>query len=250
MDLSCFNTQDGAIELGAISNAVAPYQVQLTSQPGDSVVGYSNLPAGNYELLVTDYYGCTFRQILTVNAPPPYIVDVGPDLSIALGDLVQVNAQVNGPFQSLAWNHPEQIMCEGDDCLRPLWYPLESDTFTLTAVFADDCIASDTLIIEVRKERRVYFPNAFSPNDDGVNDRFTVYGQQPNVQSIQRLTVFDRWGGLIYDATDLSPNDLSTGWDGKVKGKPADAGVYVYMAEVLFLDGLVEVYSGSVSLLR
>ncbi|GJM33696.1 MAG: hypothetical protein DHS20C18_26970 [Saprospiraceae bacterium] len=249
MDLSCFNTQDGAIELVTVFNGFSPLDIHLASLPTDSMVAFLNLPAGNYRLSITDRYGCSYQEILTVNTPPPFVVDVGPDLTVSLGDLVQLHAFVTTPYQSLSWNQLVDPLCV-NDCLNPSWYPIESDTFSLTAVFGDSCITSDTLFIEVLKDRRVYFPNAFSPNDDGVNDRFMVYGHVPNVQAVNRLTIFNRWGGLVFDGTDLNPNDQSTGWDGTFLGKPAERGVYAYMAEVLFLDGQVARYSGSVSLLK
>jgi len=63
------------------------------------------------------------------------------------------------------------------------------------------------------------------------------------------LLIVDRWGGLLFQGGDFLPNDLSSGWDGRSKGKRLPAGVYGYLAKIRFLDGEVEVYSGEVVLL-
>jgi gliding motility-associated-like protein len=94
-----------------------------------------------------------------------------------------------------------------------------------------------------------YAPNAFSPNGDGINDRFTVFGGS-DLEQIRSLQVFDRWGGLVYQQESLQPNDQDMAWDGKTKGLLAGEGVYVYSAEIVMNDGKFRTLSGKVSLLR
>lgn len=87
---------------------------------------------------------------------------------------------------------------------------------------------------------QVFQPSAFSPNDDGVNDRFTIVGGEDLVE-VRELRVFDRWG-----------NFLSTGkdWDGRNNNEPLPPGLYVYTAEILMDDGKERVLTGSVMLMR
>lgn len=68
----------------------------------------------------------------------------------------------------------------------------------------------------------VYVPNAFTPNNDGINDVFkiSIIGET----SITQLKIFNRWGQLVYD----DPN-LSHQWNGKLKGIDLPAGVYVWV---------------------
>ena len=96
---------------------------------------------------------------------------------------------------------------------------------------------------------QVYFPNAFSPNGDGFNDHFTVFGRE-DLEGIVSLQVFDRWGGLLFSGKDLPPNDESSGWDGKFNGRPAPAGVYVYSVVLRMDDGVERRRSGAVLLVR
>jgi gliding motility-associated-like protein len=111
------------------------------------------------------------------------------------------------------------------------------------------CIATDSVRIAVIKNRPVYIPNAFSPNNDGPNDLFTVYAG-PAVESVQSLRVFDRWGNLVFERGEFAPNDESMGWDGRFDGRLMNGGVFVYFAEVRFIDGLVVNFKGDVTLVR
>ena len=67
---------------------------------------------------------------------------------------------------------------------------------------------------------------------------------------IKQLLIFDRWGELVFENTDFHPNDSHQGWDGFFRGKAMANGVYVYMAEIEFINGEIEVYSGDFVLLK
>ena len=96
---------------------------------------------------------------------------------------------------------------------------------------------------------KVYIPNAFTPNGDGINDIYTIMGSQ-DLLSINNFRVFNRWGRLIYQADELPPNNPLEGWDGRQKGQNAPEGVYVFTAELLYDDGESRLTTGSFSLLR
>ena len=70
-----------------------------------------------------------------------------------------------------------------------------------------------------------YVPNAFSPDGDGLNDVFKVTCNSENISSF-RMYIYNRWGALVFES-----KEISLGWDGEYKGKPASQGVYVYKIE-------------------
>ena len=82
-----------------------------------------------------------------------------------------------------------------------------------------------------------------------MNRRSRLYADN-NVAQINQFSVFNRWGGLVFDADDFAPNNESTGWDGKLKGVGVPPGVYVWIAEVEFIDGKKIVFEGNVNLMR
>jgi|GEM_PF-2821125 len=87
----------------------------------------------------------------------------------------------------------------------------------------------------------LFIPNAFTPNNDGRNDRFTVYGNY--IRSV-KLMIFNQWGEKIFEGNDIQ------GWDGTSKGVQQPVGVYVYVAEVVFQDGRRYNKKGAVNLVR
>ena len=105
-----------------------------------------------------------------------------------------------------------------------------------------NCIQADTVVLETCEGFFYYIPNAFSPNNDGNNDFFTVIGE--NIRSYN-LTIYNFWGERIF-------NDYNetVSWDGTYKQKPCQQGVYFYLIEITGYNGNTKYLSGSVSLLR
>jgi gliding motility-associated-like protein len=111
------------------------------------------------------------------------------------------------------------------------------------------CDSLRILNLVILKESPFFAPNVFSPNRDGINDRFTLYGDS-FLQRIEMLTIYDRWGNKLADYTDLPPNDTSYGWDGRHKEQDMDPAVFIFTARVRLLSGETRDVSGEVLLLR
>ncbi|MCA6364357.1 MAG: gliding motility-associated C-terminal domain-containing protein [Bacteroidetes bacterium] len=91
-------------------------------------------------------------------------------------------------------------------------------------VTAGVCVIADTVeITGIAGEGSLYIPNTFTPNGDGNNDRFTAYGE--GITDF-RLLIFDRWGLLLYETTDIV-----NGWNGTYKGNTVQIDTYVYQIE-------------------
>lgn len=89
---------------------------------------------------------------------------------------------------------------------------------------------------------QIYFPNSFTPNGDGLNDLWRVYGYI--IKDI-RVAIFNQWGEKIFET-----RNQSTGWDGKYKGKIQPAGVYMYVVDMVLNDGTKKLEKGSINLLH
>lgn len=106
----------------------------------------------------------------------------------------------------------------------------------------------DSLVLLKLDIYKVFFPTAFSPNGDGVNDRFNLFGEQ-DLKAIRKLRIFDRWGGMVFEDQDFLPGATS-GWDGTVHGKPAPSGQYPYAGTLVMNDGKERQFKGVVQLVR
>jgi len=116
--------------------------------------------------------------------------------------------------------------------LRYVWTPTGSTTPTLTVSAAGtyavrvstefNCFVGKTFAVRADCAARVFVPEAFSPNGDGVNDAFAWFSTEA-VET--RMTVYDRWGAVVYAADNAS---AFTFWDGTVRGTPCPAGSYAW----------------------
>jgi gliding motility-associated-like protein len=135
------------------------------------------------------------------------------------------------------------------NCPDPITRPFETITYSLVAIDSFGCSANDEITISVKKSRNVYIPTAFSPNGDGTNDEFFVFAG-PSAVKINQFTIFTRWGEVVYQATDILPNDRTTSWNGEFKGERLNPGVFIYLIEIAFVDGKVITYKGDITLMK
>ena len=88
----------------------------------------------------------------------------------------------------------------------------------------------------------VYVPNAFTPNNDNLNDGFGVVGIAVNEYSIQ---IYNRWGERIYESTDIDAK-----WDATYMDKLVQVGTYVYLIQFTDFEGKVYQRTGTINLIR
>lgn len=158
-----------------------------------------------------------------------------------------INAtSTSGGVLTYTWTENGVIICEGTDCQTQIISP-PNDINTYTVVVTDEygCAASFQTIIITRKENTLIVPNAFSPNGDGINETFRIFGQ--NIASYQ-LIVFDRIGHQVYDSQ--VNNNIEIGWNGKRNDSDAELAVYCYYVLATFEDGKQDMRKGNVTLIR
>jgi gliding motility-associated-like protein len=248
---SCADGSDGQVRVEGIANAALPVQIALDGEAqAGPAANFAGLAPGTYEVAITDRFGCSFRDSISVASPPPLLLNLGPDLNVRLGETVILDPKPNQPLSGFEWTTPGPFDCDSPDCVRIAVQPTASGTYLFEGRLAGDCSAVDSVRIAVEKVRQLYIPNAFSPNDDGRNDVFQPYVVVPNVESVLLMQVYDRWGALVYERKDFLPASTADGWNGEVNGKPAPTGWYTYIIDVRFLDGEVERHSGGLQLVR
>lgn len=248
-DPNCEGLETGVIELDSITGGVTPYSFALNESEYSSIGSFQNLGSGDYNFSVIDDNGCYAETSATLNEIDIPILFMDEDQEVDLGYEVLISAQTNDTdLINITWTDLHNSL-ECVDCLETYAIPVNDTEYILTVTSVDGCTTSDSIVVRVDKMRDVYFPNVFSPNDDDINDYFFITTKK-SVSSIKKLRVFDRWGELICDKSDLVPNDPSLGWDGRFKGVPVNNGVYVWMAEVEYLDGEILIWSGDLTILK
>lgn len=176
------------------------------------------------------------------------LVDLGPDIQLALGDSVQLQALTNQLDSFIIeWGQPQFLSCS--DCPEPWASPAYTTTISVRLVNKNGCEARDFLRVIVEKNDGVFIPNAFSPNNDNINDFFAVYTDK-SVRKVNTFMIFDRWGEKMFESRDFMPNIEQLGWDGRLNGRPMQPGVYVYFTEVEYVDGRKGFFEGGFTLIR
>ena len=167
---------------------------------------------------------------------------------VELGQSIQLNAFFFGsdPLEATFWS--PDIDCPDTTtlvCLNPIVAPTDTEVYSLTVFDTNGCSASDQIVVEVDVDRNVYIPNAFSPDNDGVNDYFVPF-IGTGVTNVRSMQVYDRWGELLFEKKDFMPTGELDGWNGQFRNQQIPTGVYVYLIEVQFIDGISLLYRGSV----
>jgi len=244
---SCESLTSGLIEVTNITGGLPPYRYDLNSNGFVETQVFDNLEEGVYVLTAIDENGCEITLSESLVAPQIPVLTGQDAYDIGLGDSVQLQVNLNNvDIANIFWLPEESLNC--GDCLDPIARPFNTTNYILTVTSLDDCIDTLNIIIDVEKTRAFYPPNIFSPNADGVNDFFALIGSTEVLS--MNLSLYDRWGNIIFKEDALQPTGDGLGWDGRTDSGYVNPGVYVWVAEITFLDGETFGYRGDVTVVR
>lgn len=200
------------------------------------VVGYDNVSCFSDTAYVTVAVG---------NYP---IINLGQDKILPAGTQLILNASVvNGPLLYYRWSPATDLSCA--NCPTPIATIKKSVCYSLLGINIYGCDAVDTICIKAFCESaQVFIPNAFTPDNDGVNDVLMVRGT--GIKLVKSFRVFNRWGQVVFERANFTANDPNFGWDGRIKGALSVPDVYVYTCEVVCEDDTPFIFKGNVSIIK
>ena len=208
---------------------------------------FNSLAAGNYTLEITDQYGCNFQTVVTVEAPEPLVVETDDLIQLFFGESTTLSTMVTHTDVTYQWSPSNGLSCT--NCPNPTAMPFETTDYTVVVQNQNGCFAADSVRIEVDDTFPLGIPTAFSPNEDGINDFFEITTPFIGaVEAIQQFKIFNRWGQEIYSATEPAGGSVLARWDGRRDFRLLDLGVYVYLLELQLIDGGVQTFSGTVTI--
>ncbi len=245
IDPSCFGEADGSIRV-EILTGTPPYTYQLSGSASQSTGNFSNLSGGEYEVLVTDSEGCALTLFYPLIEPTEFRVDLGDNRTVNIGETLTLSATSTDSISTYVWESDDILDCQF--CPSISLRPTTSTNVRLTAANTEGCVATANILLTINGFD-IYEPTAFSPNGDGVNDFFTL-GAGESVSNIRYLRVFDRWGNLVFEITEVLPSAAEANWDGRFKNEEVEEGLYIWIAELDFIDGKSRTFSGEVMVFR
>ena len=244
----CYGYSDGVIYVYA-NGGNPPYTMSLDAHL-NTTGWFIDLAAGNHDLTITDAKGCSESYVIPLTQPNPIIVDINPDsLLLELGETGQFFTTFSGaPADSVIfqWNTSNGLSCS--DCPNPFVSPYTDQVYEVSVVDMSDisnprpCIGTALGYVFINDGKPIYIPNAFTPNADGTNDFFQVYGKGLKMVYMQ---IFDRYGELLFESSQQE-----NGWNGTYKDSLVEPGVYVYKVIADYLNNIRIEKTGSVTVIR
>jgi gliding motility-associated-like protein len=247
--VKCYGEQTGAINIEAFGGT-QPYLYSTNGVSYSGINKFLGIKAGKYDVFVKDANNCTWFEQAVVTQPTKFTIEAMPDVTINLGDSVQLFANVLNAVGNvdISWREPYTGTLSCIKCPTPLSKPLFTITYGVYGVDSAGCRSLDSVTVNVVKPRYVFVPTGFTPNNDFVNDVLTVRGKEGT--KILNFKIYDRWGELLYEVQDAKINDDAYGWDGKFRGEYMTSGMYVWYVEAQYIDGAKEIIKGSTTLIR
>ncbi len=244
LDASC-NTNDGAITVEVITSQSPPFIYSIdnwNTTSGSNI--FNNLAPGNYTVNVQDGYGCLSTQ--NVQVLQDSIPSASFNSSTTSGEApilieftnTSTNASnyswyINDTYTSNLTDYAHQFMEEGNY------------NITLIALNSPNCMDSTNMIINILPDFRIYVPNAFTPDNDGINDQFEIVFDW-DYEIDMEVSIFNKWGELIFEGS--STNSI---WDGTYNGVSCEQGSYIWKVEYIHQGSIVpNTLTGHVMLIR
>jgi len=203
--------------------------------------------AGIYTDYLINQYGCdsiiTLELVVGNNLTR---IDIDGPIEEYYGNTLYLNPEIIGEeLVSYQWSETEDILSNALE----LEYLLENDNWIY---FESEnelyCVSIDSIFVRSIVDKDVYIPNIFSPDGDGFNDVFYLGGS--TTLEASQLSVYDKWGNLIFINEKTEDITSDTGWDGTYQDRPVEIGTYTYKFELYYINGEQEVVTGSLVLIR
>ena len=257
----CWGDDDGVITILATGGSVGVYQYSIDgglTYQNESV--FTGLTAGVYNNILVSEIGnenCSSATISeVVMQPEPMFIFINPeDTTVQLEESVPLEIMVDPStgyysggiytttdITNIVWTPTNGLNCT--DCLNPTVLTYDhTNVYLATVTYSQyGCTTDATATINVENNLKFFIPSGFSPNGDGINDFFFVYGEGLRDFNI---AIFNRWGEKVFETSVQAK-----AWDGVYKGVLQNPGIYTYGFNAIYLDNKEISLKGSITLIR
>lgn len=249
LPVQCNSFRNGSIVIDSVKGGTPPYYFSIDGTTFSTRPFFDFLWPEEYIVTVRDSLGCEYQTYVEVTEPPELIVSLtASDKIVPIGAPVHLTAgfePTTATIVSIAWRPP--LLFDDNNSLYQKINLTETTTFAIEIVDENGCTARDQVVVEVEKPN-IYIPNVIliGSNTDAY---FTVFTDE-NIQKINLLRIYAREGSVVFERSNFQPNDPLLGWNGRLKGKKVQSGVYTWLLQVEYPAGNVHQQTGTLTVLR
>lgn len=249
--VDCQATSVRQINVASASGGVAPYTYTWSSGmiSGQNNERMETSQNGTVIVTATDFMGCSTDYVLDVNTQKLGAASFNTDSyskgtygMYSIMDPISFTNTSPGDYTAVSWDFGDGSVSNEEN---PSYTYVNEGTFTITqtVTYPYDCKSSYSFTIEVDKGYKLMVPNAFTPNDDGINDYF-----KPEHRGLEyvEMYVYDTWGTMLYHEEGA----VISGWNGFTKEQLSENGNYYYIINVKTFYGQTRTLEGAFTLIR
>ncbi len=244
------NNKSGRICFCKVEGGHSPYKFSIDSgKVFLSQNDFSALKSGKYVVIAKDQNDCIFQQEVIISNSGGITVTMPSELNLKISESSQLTFTSSRPvseIKSILWSPSDQLSCS--DCISPTLIAQKNQTIELLVIDVDGCESRTLIEIKVlNSEEELYFPNVISANFDTTNDYF--FPKSKSEVTIDQMTIYDRWGELVFSSTNFTSNNEKAGWNGTIRGQTVNPGVYLYLLNYT-IKGVKKQSFGEITVLR
>ncbi len=247
IDASCLDLENGKIFINSLSGGKKPYLIYLNDQAINNVE--SKARVGNHTIVLLDSNDCMIEKMIEIFPADIGYLDLSPEEAhVFIGDTIWANLSFTNldSVVSIEWTGNAQISCS--NCTNNYIIATQKESIVKVKVIdSNGCEYEDQLVLFAKQN--YFVPNVFSPNGDNINDYFNIITDR-SFEKIVLMQIYDRWGELVHQSNNISPNTPDGAWTGLFREQSALPGVYVYIFILEDKVGTQFKVSGDVTLLR
>jgi gliding motility-associated-like protein len=210
--------ENGVIKITEVEPVKAPVQWSLDEGEFGETMTFGEVASGFHVVTARDSNGCETSQFVEIVERPALQV-LNQQYSLPCSEpYIRLNPAVISQSGELDWRWQ-------DGSTQPWWLATSAGVYSFQV--SDQCSVIEESIMVNREEKDfdnyLYVPNAFSPNQDGINDVFTVYPAENVDIEAMEMKIFDRWGGEVF-----ASNESVNYWDGFRNGVLQNPGLHIW----------------------
>jgi gliding motility-associated-like protein len=208
---------------------------------GGTVVVYP-MVSGAYYAVATNAVNCSDTAAITIGVRPFSVALTATPEPVVSGNTVTLSSSANFSYQVIAWE-PAATFPDQTAYSQTFTVHDTATQFYVIAQSSQGCLDTAGYSVIVDPNLKDFFiPNAFTPNNDGKNEVFKVYGS--SIREVE-IRIYSQWGQLVFES-----HDPQGSWDGSMGGHPVPVGIYLYAIKVVFYNDHILSKKGTVSLIR